>query len=141
MTRILLGCSLVVLAGALAGCSATAGPPPAVASAPTAARSSAAVPDDTRTRFDRAARAVVRGHERPTGRAFAAALDRAGFPADRIEVTPDRTAVGRDVPSVQFAIRDGGRCVVGQFGPGSAYRSAVVPAIAGRCLVGALTAG
>ena len=78
--------------------------------------------------------AVMDADAHPSGRAFAAALRRAGFPD--VEATPDRTAVGLAVPSVQFAVRDGRRCVVGQYGPGSAYRSEVAEVIAGRCLVG-----
>jgi hypothetical protein len=100
---------------------------------PTATAASRA--PSAQARFDEVARAVMAADAHPTARAFAAALRRAGF--DGVETTPDRTAVGLAVPSVQFAARDGRRCVVGQYGPGTAYRSAVADAIAGRCLFGA----
>jgi hypothetical protein len=126
---VLVGCAVAALAVLLTGCSTE----PAPRATPTATIASR--PPSAQTRFDEVARAVMAADAHPTGRAFAAALRQAGFAG--VETTPDRTAVDLDVPSVQFAVRDGARCVIGQRGPGTAYRSAVADAIAGRCLVGA----
>ncbi|GAA4736354.1 hypothetical protein GCM10025783_03100 [Amnibacterium soli] len=128
---VLVGCAVAALAVLLTGCSAE----PAPRATPTATPPIASRPPSAQTRFDEVARAVMAADAHPTGRAFAAALRQAGF--EGVETTPDRTAVDLDVPSVQFAVREGARCVVGQYGPGTAYRSAVADAVAGRCLVGA----
>lgn len=129
---LLIGCTVATVAGLLAGCSAE--PAPKGTSVPTATASSGAAPS-AHARFDRVVRDVLAAEAHPTGRDFTAALRRADFPG--VEGTPDRTAVGLAVPSVQFAVRDGHRCIVGQYGPGTAYRSAIAGVVAGRCLVGA----
>jgi hypothetical protein len=71
------------------------------------------------------------------GRAFVDALVQAGFPKDRMEVTPDRTSIDGAADSVQFSVRFDQGCLVGQYG-NIGYASAVTGVLATeRCLVGA----
>ena len=75
----------------------------------------------------------------PTGAAFLAGLEAAGFAADTLEVTTDVTSVGLKAPSIQFAALVDSTCLIGQYGPdGTGYRSITAAPIAtGRCLIGA----
>ncbi|WP_345762370.1 DUF6993 domain-containing protein [Diaminobutyricibacter sp. McL0608] len=75
----------------------------------------------------------------PTGAAFLAGLEAAGFAADTLEVTTDVTSVGLKSPSIQFAALVDSTCLIGQYGPnGTGYRSiTAAPISTGRCLIGA----
>ena len=75
----------------------------------------------------------------PTGAAFLAGLEAAGFAADTLEVTTDVTSVRLKAPSIQFAAIVDSTCLIGQYGPdGTGYRSiATAPIATGRCLIGA----
>jgi hypothetical protein len=75
----------------------------------------------------------------PSGAAFLAGLEAAGFAADTLEVTTDVTSARLEAPSIQFAALVDSTCLIGQYGPdGTGYRSiTAAPIAAGRCLIGA----
>ena len=72
----------------------------------------------------------------PGGRAIIDNLVAAGFDKAAMQVTPDSTSIGRDVDSVQFSVRFGDRCLVGQ-SSGAGYVGIVGPAVSDTlCLIG-----
>jgi len=73
-----------------------------------------------------------------SGRAYIDALITAGFDRAAMQVTQDHTTVGNAAESLQFSVRWGDECLVGQVGPATgAPVTVVVPALAeGNCLVG-----
>jgi hypothetical protein len=72
----------------------------------------------------------------PGGRAIVDNLVAAGFDKTAMQVTADRTPLGSDVDSLQFSVKLGDECLVGQADAGG-YVSVVVAALAsGGCLVG-----
>jgi hypothetical protein len=72
----------------------------------------------------------------PGGRAIIDNLVAAGFAKEAMEVTADRTPLGSDVDSLQFSVRIGEECLIGQAGA-AGYAATVAPALAtGSCLVG-----
>lgn len=88
--------------------------------------------------FDSVNAAVVTADDSAGGRDFIDALIAAGFDRDAMQVTADRTTVDLQAGSVQFSVRLGDECLVGQYGPASGgYHGAVRPALGtGGCLVG-----
>jgi hypothetical protein len=75
---------------------------------------------------------------RASGRAYVDALVGAGFDKAAMQVTEDRSTVGNPAESIQFSVRWGDECLVGQVGPATGEPVAVVvPVLAeGTCLVG-----
>ncbi len=144
----------VLVAGALAGCSATALTEPtetaAVSAQPTAEQIPEPTPVETTPLFDPSGTAqnnlayfdyvndqVLSADSAPDGAQFTDALAAAGFDMAAMEVTPDRTAVDLEAASVQFSIRMADGCLIGQWGSGVGYHSVVTPALSsGRCLIG-----
>ncbi len=135
----LAGCSLLGLPGGNAAS-------PAATPAPTASPTdSTAVPptlvpgrtaEESRPLFDAVSSGVVAADPGADGRALVDALVAAGFDRAAMEVTDDRTAIGRDVDAVQFAVRTGDGCIIGERSA-SGYASVVAPVLGtGRCLVG-----
>ncbi|WP_340638865.1 DUF6993 domain-containing protein, partial [Agromyces binzhouensis] len=136
------------LAIALAGC---ASPEFDAATATSGPASSAGTGDDSATatpapssghelaRFDAVNRAVIAADASAGGRAFIDALVAAGFDRTAMQVTSDTTTLGEPADSIQFSVRIGDRCLVGQYGPASdGYRSAERPGLGtGGCLIGA----
>ena len=143
---------------ALAGCSSvsvsesesqspSASPPPSVAAPVTSDGPEAtAVPGlrldlpaaENLAFFDSVNLAVVAADDSAGGRDFIDALTAAGFDRSAMQVTADRTTVDLRAGSVQFSVRLGDECLVGQYGPESGgYHGAVRPALGqGGCLVG-----
>ncbi len=70
------------------------------------------------------------------GRAFIDALAEGGFPKADMEVTPDRTSVDLAADSIQFSVRFGGACLIGQYGSNTATAVTAPILSTGRCLVG-----
>ena len=92
--------------------------------------------EEAKSRFDAALQTLIAATPDPNGRAVIDALAGAGFDKTSMEVTPDATAIGLDADSIQFSVRVGEECVVGQSG-NVGYHSAVLPVLAtGTCLVG-----
>ena len=58
-----------------------------------------------------------------SGRAYIDALVAAGFDKAAMQVTQDQTTVGNPAESIQFSVRWGEECLVGQVGPATGRRS------------------
>lgn len=70
------------------------------------------------------------------GRDFVDALVKAGFPKSDMEVTADTTSVGLAADNIQFSVKFGDSCLIGQHG-NIGYASTVQPLLStGTCLVG-----
>lgn len=82
---------------------------------------------------------VWAGPDRAAGRAYVDALVAAGFDKTAMQVTEDRSTVDNAAESMQFSVRWGAQCLVGQTGPSTGEPvTAVLPGLAsGGCLVGA----
>lgn len=82
---------------------------------------------------------VWSGDERAQGRAYVDALVAVGFEKSSMQVTNDTTTVGSPAESIQFSVRWGDECLVGQVGPATGDPVVVVvPGLEdGACLVGA----
>lgn len=72
------------------------------------------------------------------GRDYIDALVAAGFSKDAMQVTFDETSVSLPADSIQFSVREGDDCLVGQVGPSVATPTALVmPGLPeGACLMG-----
>jgi hypothetical protein len=59
-----------------------------------------------------------------------------GFDKSNMEVTPDKTSIGLAAWNIDFSVRFGKTCILGQAG-NVGFQSSVVPVLAtGKCLVG-----
>lgn len=120
---------------------AEAAAPPATPS-PTVAATPVLVPDGTAEDnlpvFTAVVAAVWATPQQVEGRAYVDALVAAGFDKAAMQLTPDQSTVGNAAESIQFSVRWGDQCLVGQVGPATgAPVAVVVPMIgAGTCLVG-----
>ena len=137
--------SALVLVAVLTGCAPERElpmPVPTLSSSPSASPGASAVPDDPQSSataakalFDATNEATVAA-KTTGGRDFIDALVAAGFDKSAMEVTPDKTAIGLGADNVQFSVRFGSECLVGQFG-NVAYTSAILPALtSGKCFIG-----
>lgn len=137
----------VVLAGILAGCSPTqpqATPKPSASEAPEATPSAApsfdpnAPADEAIVFFDTVNTATLEANAAADGRAFIDGLVAAGFDKAAMEVTSDSTTIGNAADSIQFSVRWGESCLIGQNGAAvGGYHSTVGPLLgSGTCLIG-----
>lgn len=145
--------SLVIVAIGL-GALALAGCTPTLAPAPTPSVSTAeASPTPTPTGpvlvpegsaeenlplFAEVMNSVAATDARAQGRAYVDALVAAGFPKSDMEVTNDLTSVGNAADSIQFSVRWGDTCLIGQVGPSISVPTAkTLPVLAGgTCMIG-----
>jgi hypothetical protein len=59
-----------------------------------------------------------------------------GFDKSNMEVTPDKTAIGLAAWNIEFSVKFGKTCILGQAG-NVGFQSSVVPILAtGKCLIG-----
>lgn len=81
---------------------------------------------------------VWNGPEQVSGRAYVDALTAAGFDRAAMQVTADESTVGNPAESIQFSVRWGADCLIGQVGPATGDPVAtVMPGLSdGGCLVG-----
>jgi hypothetical protein len=118
--------------------SAPASPTPS-ASAPAAI---ALVPGGTAEQnlpyFDQVNRATLAANPNAKGRDFIDALVAAGFQKGDMQLTVDTTTIGLKANSIQFAVRMGDTCLIGQNGADAGgYWSQAVPVLpTGTCLIG-----
>ena len=111
-------------------------PEPSASPAPKPTYDPGASAAESKRYFDGVLRRVVRKDSTPGGETIVRALVAAGFSAEALEVTFDRTAVDLEADNIQFAALINGECLVGQVG-NVRYRSRVLPLLeSGRCLVG-----
>lgn len=78
------------------------------------------------------------GPEQVAGRAYIDALTSAGFDKTAMQVTPDVSTIGNAAESIEFSVRLGEECLVGQVGPSIGDPVIVVlPGLSsGGCLIG-----
>jgi len=120
---------------------ASAAPTP-TAPTPTEAAGPVLVPDGTADEnlplFSAVVAAVWATPQQVTGQAYVDALVAAGFDKSAMQLTPDQSTVGNPAESIQFSVRWGQDCLVGQVGPSTgAPVTVVLPALGeGTCLVG-----
>jgi len=154
-TLVLLTATVATLAAVLSGCTSpgAAGPAPASTetASPTPSDEPTEAPETPRPEptldtngsalqnldyFDAVNERLLEEQESPDGRAFIDNLIAAGFDREAMEVTPDRTAVDLEADNIQFSVRIGDECLLGQFG-NTGYVSVVGDALTnGKCLVG-----
>jgi hypothetical protein len=131
---------------ALAGC-VPSSPAPTKTAAATATSSASPTPDaptidlvgtagQNQAYFDAVNEKFIAAGGDLSGRPFIDELVKAGYPKTNMEVTPDRTAVNLAADNIQFSIRFGSTCLIGQYG-NVGYSSTVTKVLGtGRCLVG-----
>lgn len=143
-----------MLAGAsiltLAGCFADAGDGPSASSAPSASPTPTSTGDavprlvpegtasDNLPLFSAVTDAVWAGPDNASGRAYVDALVAAGFDRSAMQVTADRSTVGNAAESLQYSVRWGEECLIGQVGPatGSPVTLVADGLADGSCLLG-----
>jgi hypothetical protein len=88
--------------------------------------------------FDQVNRATLAANPNAVGRDFIDALVAAGFDKQSMQLTVDTTTIGLKANSIQFSVRMGDTCLIGQNGADAGgYNSQVTPALAtGACLIG-----
>lgn len=137
--------SSIVIVASLAGCVAEPASPEPASPTPTAEPTVSApvllpegTAEDNLPYFAEVVAQVWNGPEQLSGGAYVDALTAAGFDRAAMQVTPDRTTVGDPAESIQFSVRWGDECLVGQVGPATgAPVSVVLPGLAnGGCLIG-----
>ena len=117
---------------------ATASPSPS----PSVAAEPVLVPDGTAQDnlpvFSAVVAAVWATPQQVIGQAYVDSLVAAGFDKAAMQLTPDQSTVGNAAESIQFSVRWGDECLVGQVGPATgAPVTVVVPVIEeDTCLVG-----
>lgn len=121
----------------------TADPEPTpTASETTAPRADALVPEgsaeDNLPFFSSIVDQVWASEARDEGRAYVDALSAAGFDKAAMQVTEDLSTVGNPAESLQFSVRWGEQCLVGQVGPATGEPFATVTDVVGdgACLLG-----
>ncbi len=94
--------------------------------------------DDNLPFFAEIVAQVWNGPDQASGRAYIDALTAAGFDKAAMEVTADESTVGNAAESIQFSVRWGDECLVGQVGPATgAPVSVVLPGLPdGGCMLG-----
>ncbi|WP_431277305.1 DUF6993 domain-containing protein [Leifsonia poae] len=88
--------------------------------------------------FDQVNRATLAAKPNAVGRDFIDALVAAGFAKKDMQLTVDTTTIGLKANSIQFSVRMGDTCLIGQNGADAGgYNSQVTPVLAtGACLIG-----
>jgi hypothetical protein len=143
-TTLALAATALAAAAVLAGCT----PTPTATSARTA--SAVATPTPTASAsidlngnaaqnlpyFDQVNKAIIAKGGDLGGRTFIDGLVAAGYPKTAMEVTPDRTTANLQADNIEFSVRLGSTCLVGEYGNiGYASTSQRVFST-GRCLAG-----
>lgn len=120
---------------ATATASATPTPTPTTPTAELVPEGSAA---DNLPLFKAVTARVWRSSHKTQGRAYIDALVAAGFDKSDMQVTQDTTTVGNPAESIQFSVRWGKECLVGQVGPATGRPvTTVLPGLpGGACLIG-----
>lgn len=76
--------------------------------------------------------------EQAQGRAYVDALTAAGFDKGAMQVTQDLSTVGNPAESIQFSVRWGDECLIGQVGPatGAPFTTTAAVLEPDLCLIG-----
>ncbi|TPW74906.1 hypothetical protein FJ657_13420 [Schumannella soli] len=127
----------------LTGCTPSS-PEPSGSPKPSASSSASAAPkldptgdaDDNKAYFDAVNTKLVAAGGDLGGRTFIDTLVKAGFDKAAMEVTSDTTAVGLKADNIQFSVKLGTTCLIGQYG-NIGYHSTTAAAMdTGKCLIG-----
>jgi hypothetical protein len=147
-------CGAVLIAGCTAPdvSASPAGTPSAREATPSASPSGSRTPaaeptptlhpqgtaEDNLPLFTAVVDAVWASPDSVSGRAYVDALVAAGFDKSAMQLTRDQTTVGNPAESIQFSVRWGEQCLLGQVGPATGEAvTLVAPGLAeGTCLVG-----
>ncbi len=88
--------------------------------------------------FSQTVASVWAGPNPASGRAYIDALTAAGFDKAAMQVTADESTIGNAAESIEFAVRLGDECLVGQVGPSIGDPvTTVLPGLgSGGCLIG-----
>jgi hypothetical protein len=94
--------------------------------------------DDAMVLFDSVNTATLATDSDADGRAFIEGLTAAGLDKGTMELTADQTTIGHAADSIQFSVRWGESCLIGQNGPAvGGYHSTLAPVLGtGKCLIG-----
>jgi hypothetical protein len=121
----------------------SASPAPAeTAPAPTSPAAVAFVPGGTAEQnlpmFTQVVASVWAGADQVSGRAYVDALTASGFDKAAMQVTSDYSTIGNGAESIEFAVRLGDECLVGQVGPsiGDPVTTVLPGLSSGGCLIG-----
>ncbi|MFF2632095.1 DUF6993 domain-containing protein [Microbacterium sp. NPDC058021] len=120
----------LLTAGLLAGCTAQPEPAPTAASGTAGSTPSPAAPTpaapqlvpegsaaDNLPLFTAVAESVWASPQKAEGRAYIDALVGAGFDKAAMQITDDASTIGNPAESLEFSVRWGQECLVGQVGP------------------------
>ena len=145
------GSAAAALALMLSGCVGGAAPTPTASPTPSPTRAASATPTTTpialvpggtaeqnKPFFDQVNRATLAKNPGAGGREIIDGLVAAGFPKADMQVTADTTTIGLKANSIQFSVRMGDSCLIGQNGADAGgYSSLVAPVLGtGACLIG-----
>ncbi|WP_426623836.1 DUF6993 domain-containing protein [Leifsonia sp. McL0607] len=88
--------------------------------------------------FDKVNQATIAANAGAKGRDFIDALVAAGFSKSDMQVTADTTTIGLKANSIQFSVKLGDTCLIGQYGADAGgYESTTSATLAtGGCLIG-----
>lgn len=88
--------------------------------------------------FSQTVASVWAGPDPVSGRAYIDALVAAGFDKAAMQVTADRSTIGNAAESIEFSVRLGDECLVGQVGPsiGDPVTTVLPGLSSGGCLIG-----
>ncbi|QJU55927.1 hypothetical protein HL652_04525 [Herbiconiux sp. SALV-R1] len=125
-------------AGQSTAAPSSAGSAPATSAPPTktAALNPGGSAADNQPFFDQVNRALIAANPEAGGVEITSNLRDNGFDITAMQVTVDTTTVGVEADSIQFSVKWGDDCLIGQYGHGE-YTSMVAPALGtGTCLIG-----
>jgi hypothetical protein len=86
--------------------------------------------------FDQVNKALIARGGTLDGRAFIDGLVAAGYPKDAMEVTPDRTSANLQADNIEFSVKLGSTCLVGEYGNIGYASSSQRVFSTGHCLAG-----
>ncbi|GAB3404873.1 hypothetical protein GCM10027515_17480 [Schumannella luteola] len=128
----------------LTGCTPST-PQPSTSPKPSSSSSAPAAPkldptgdaDDNKAYFDSVNEKLVAAGGDLGGRTFIDTLVKAGFDKAAMEVTADTTAVGLKADNIQFSVKLGTTCLIGQYGNIGYHSTTALAMDTGKCLIGA----
>lgn len=121
---------------------ASSGPADAATPATSSPAAAALVPGGSAQQnlpfFTQVVATVWAGPGQVSGRAYIDALAGAGFDKGTMQVTPDESTIGNAAESIEFSVRLGADCLVGQVGPsiGDPVTTVLPGLSSGGCLIG-----
>lgn len=139
-----LAAAAIAVVTLLSGCTPAPAASPARTTtvAPTPTPSASATIDPTgnasenKPYFDEVNKKLIAKGGTLDGRAFIDNLVAAGYAKSAMEVTPDKTSFGLDADNIEFSVRFGTTCLIGEYGNIGYASTAQRVFSTGRCLAG-----